>query len=93
MNSTTLENFYKTRETCLFQNVSLQFASLKEYYTEGVISCPPGVEIFRLRSACEYFLIPFTPTTIKCHNLGKTKRLQNIRFKHGSKISSSFVSF
>jgi len=49
---------------------SIIFKAILEYYTEGVISCPPGVEIFRLRSACEYFLIPFTPTTIKCHNLG-----------------------
>ncbi|XP_039260298.1 BTB/POZ domain-containing protein 10-like isoform X2 [Styela clava] len=45
------------------------FRALLEYYTEGYVRCPPGVPIKELRSACDYFLIPFSYNTIKCHNL------------------------
>lgn len=45
------------------------FKALLEYYTEGYVRCPPGVLIKELRSACDYFLIPFSYNTIKCHNL------------------------
>lgn len=33
--------------------------------------CPPCVSIGQLRSACEYFIIPFSTKTIKSFNLGK----------------------
>jgi len=46
------------------------FKALLDYYTIGVITCPPGVTIKELRNACEYFLIPFSVSTIKCINLG-----------------------
>jgi len=49
---------------------ALVFKALLDYYTESVIVCPPGVAISQLRSACEYFLIPFNATTIKSHDLG-----------------------
>merc|ERR1719427_1744399 len=45
---------------------SLVFKAILEFYTEGEINCPPGVNVCELRSACEYFLIPFGPKTIKC---------------------------
>lgn len=45
------------------------FKALLQYYTERVVHCPPGVTIKELRSACDYFLIPFSFNTIKCHNL------------------------
>ncbi|XP_078480989.1 BTB/POZ domain-containing protein 10 [Ciona intestinalis] len=46
------------------------FKALLEYYTNGVVKCPPGVSVRDLRTACEYFLIPFNYQTIKCNNLG-----------------------
>uniref|UniRef100_H2Z482 BTB domain-containing protein n=1 Tax=Ciona savignyi TaxID=51511 RepID=H2Z482_CIOSA len=46
------------------------FKALLEYYTDGVVNCPPGVSVRDLRTACEYFLIPFNYQTIKCSNLG-----------------------
>lgn len=45
------------------------FKALLEYYTVGTVQCPPGVSVKELRSACDYFLIPFSHDTIKCHNL------------------------
>lgn len=45
------------------------FKALLEYYTKGVVTCPPGVTVKELRSACDYFLIPFTYDIIKCHDL------------------------
>lgn len=49
---------------------AIVFKAILEFYTEGRINCPPGVNVNQLRSACEYFLIPFDHHTIKCHNLG-----------------------
>jgi len=46
------------------------FKAILEYYTEGVVRCPPCVSIGQLRSACEYFIIPFSTKTIKSFNLG-----------------------
>ncbi|CAK8694116.1 BTB/POZ domain-containing protein 10-like [Clavelina lepadiformis] len=46
------------------------FKALLEYYTDGIVNCPPGVPVIELRNACEYFLIPFTHETVKCSNLG-----------------------
>ena len=36
-----------------------------------MISCPPSVSIQELREACDYLLIPFNATVVKCHNLSK----------------------
>ncbi|XP_015792615.1 BTB/POZ domain-containing protein 10 [Tetranychus urticae] len=46
------------------------FRAILEYYKSGVIHCPPSVPITELREACDYLLIPFDATTIKCQNLG-----------------------
>ncbi|KFM57200.1 BTB/POZ domain-containing protein 10, partial [Stegodyphus mimosarum] len=45
------------------------FRAILEYYKTGVIRCPPTVSVPELRDACDYLLIPFDATTIKCHNL------------------------
>lgn len=42
---------------------------LKDYYKVGVIRCPLSVSVQELREACDYLLIPFDASTIKCHNL------------------------
>ncbi|XP_054160170.1 BTB/POZ domain-containing protein 10-like [Oppia nitens] len=45
------------------------FKTILEYYKTGLIKCPPSVTVPELREACDYFLIPFDASTIKCHNL------------------------
>ncbi|XP_071943454.1 BTB/POZ domain-containing protein 10-like [Antedon mediterranea] len=45
------------------------FSSILQYYKKGMINCPPNIPISELREACDYFLIPFNATTIKCKNL------------------------
>ncbi|CAG2164412.1 unnamed protein product, partial [Oppiella nova] len=45
------------------------FKAILEYFKTGVIKCPPSVTVPELREACDYFLIPFDASTIKCHNL------------------------
>jgi BTB/POZ domain-containing protein 10 len=45
------------------------FSSILEYYQTGVIHCPPHISICELREACDYFLLPFNASTIKCQNL------------------------
>lgn len=45
------------------------FKALLDYYTTGVIRCPPGIPIGELRETCDYFLIPFTAENVSCENL------------------------
>ncbi|XP_033103472.1 BTB/POZ domain-containing protein 10-like [Anneissia japonica] len=45
------------------------FSAILQYYKKGVINCPPTIPISELREACDYFLIPFNASTIKCKNL------------------------
>lgn len=40
-----------------------------EYYTLGQMRCPPNVSVAELRDACDYLLIPFNASTVKCENL------------------------
>lgn len=47
------------------------FRAILEYYRGGVIRCPPTVSVQELREACDYLLIPFGSSTIKCQNLSK----------------------
>ncbi|XP_014678146.1 PREDICTED: BTB/POZ domain-containing protein 10-like [Priapulus caudatus] len=42
---------------------------MQEYYKSGLIRCPSSVSIPELREACDYLLIPFDATTVKCQNL------------------------
>lgn len=45
------------------------FKALLDYYTSGIIRCPPGVPISELRETCDYFLIPFKAENVTCENL------------------------
>ncbi|EDW17508.1 BTB/POZ domain-containing protein 10 isoform X1 [Drosophila mojavensis] len=47
----------------------LVFRSILEYYKSGVIRCPPTVSVPELKEACDYLLIPFDATTVRCQNL------------------------
>lgn len=53
---------------------------LKDYYKTGTISCPPCVSIQELKDACDYLLIPFDASIIKCQNLRKYHPLLSSRF-------------
>ncbi|XP_058802423.1 BTB/POZ domain-containing protein 10 isoform X2 [Phymastichus coffea] len=45
------------------------FRAILEYYKHGVIRCPPTVSVQELREACDYLLVPFDASTVKCQNL------------------------
>lgn len=45
------------------------FRAILKYYKTGVVRCPSNVAVTDLRSACDYFLIPFDVKTVKCYNL------------------------
>jgi len=45
------------------------FRAVLDYYKTGVINCPPHCSVQDLREACDYFLLPFSATTVKCQNL------------------------
>ena len=56
------------RGVCLSSAV---FRLILDYYKFGVIKCPPTVSVLELREACDYLMIPFDATTIKCQDLSK----------------------
>ncbi|XP_059614848.1 BTB/POZ domain-containing protein 10 isoform X2 [Phlebotomus argentipes] len=45
------------------------FRIILDYYKHGVIRCPPTVSVQELREACDYLLVPFDATTVRCQNL------------------------
>lgn len=45
------------------------FRAIVDYYKNGIIRCPPTVSVQELREACDYLLVPFDATTIRCQNL------------------------
>lgn len=45
------------------------FRAILEFYKGGVIRCPPTVSVQELREACDYLLVPFDSSTVKCQNL------------------------
>ncbi|XP_037027858.1 BTB/POZ domain-containing protein 10 [Bradysia coprophila] len=45
------------------------FRAIINFYRNGIIRCPPTVSVQELREACDYLLIPFDATTIRCQNL------------------------
>ncbi|KAG7211510.1 hypothetical protein KM043_010778 [Ampulex compressa] len=48
---------------------SMVFRAILDYYKGGVIRCPPTVTVQELREACDYLLVPFDASTVKCQNL------------------------
>uniref|UniRef100_W8BT83 BTB/POZ domain-containing protein 10 n=1 Tax=Ceratitis capitata TaxID=7213 RepID=W8BT83_CERCA len=49
------------------------FRAILEYYKTGLIRCPPTVSVPELKEACDYLLIPFDATTVRCQNLRELK--------------------
>lgn len=59
------------------------FRAIIDYYHSGQIQCPPSVTVPELREACDYFLVPFDASTVKCHNLrGLLHELSNEGARH-----------
>lgn len=54
------------RGACLSSSV---FRLILDYYKFGVIKCPPTVSVLELREACDYLMVPFDASTIKCQDL------------------------
>jgi len=50
---------------------AMVFRAILEYYKGGIIRCPPTVSVQELREACDYLLVPFDASTVKCQNLSK----------------------
>lgn len=50
---------------------AMVFRAILEYYKSGLIRCPPTVTVQELREACDYLLVPFDASTVKCQNLSK----------------------
>ncbi|KAI4498958.1 hypothetical protein M0802_005824 [Mischocyttarus mexicanus] len=48
---------------------AMVFQAILEYYKGGIIRCPPTVTVQELREACDYLLVPFNASTVKCQNL------------------------
>ncbi|XP_011688350.1 PREDICTED: BTB/POZ domain-containing protein 10 isoform X2 [Wasmannia auropunctata] len=48
---------------------AMVFRAILEYYKGAVIRCPPTVSVQELREACDYLLVPFDASTVKCQNL------------------------
>lgn len=47
------------------------FRAILEYYKGGLIKCPPSVSVQELREACDYLLVPFDASTVRCQNLSE----------------------
>lgn len=45
------------------------FRAILEFYKTGLVRCPPCVSAQELRDACDYMMIPFDASTVKCQNL------------------------
>ncbi len=54
------------RGTCITSSL---FRLILDYYKYGIIKCPPTVSVPELREACDYLMIPFDASTIKCQDL------------------------
>lgn len=50
---------------------AMVFRAILEYYKGNIIKCPPTVSVQELREACDYLLVPFDASTVKCQNLSK----------------------
>ena len=47
------------------------FHAILNFYKSGQVRCPPNVSVAELHEACNFFMIPFTHTSVKCENLGQ----------------------
>lgn len=76
------------------------FRAILEYYRNGYIRCPPTISVQELREACDYLLIPFSASTIRCQNLSRFSFPQSIhhvdivaRIKCESVQGASYMSY
>lgn len=60
---------------------SMVFRAILEYYKGGVIRCPPTVTVQELREACDYLLVPFDASTVKCQNLSKLRGVTHFLYR------------
>lgn len=67
-NNITRPNDHGEYELCEGISAAV-FRAILDHYQSGVIQCPPSVTVSELREACDYFLVPFDASTVKCHNL------------------------
>ena len=65
------------------------FRAILEYYRSGIIKCPPNVSVPELKEACDYLLIPFDATTVRCQNLREFK----MKFSYWCSKNLHFVVF
>lgn len=55
------------------------FKAILDFYRDGIIRCPNHISVSELRDACDYLLIPFESTTVRCFDLlGLMHELSNI---------------
>lgn len=55
------------------------FKAVLDFYRDGIIRCPNHISVSELRDACDYLLIPFESTTVRCFDLlGLMHELTNI---------------
>lgn len=58
------------------------FKAILDFYRDEIIRCPRHVSVCELRDACDYLLIPFESTTVRCYDLlGLMHELSNIGAK------------
>ncbi|XP_005109271.1 BTB/POZ domain-containing protein 10 [Aplysia californica] len=74
MFTTSLENnFTRPNERGEFEVAdgitATVFRAILDYYKTGVVRCPPSVPVHELREACDYLLVPFDASTVRCQNL------------------------
>lgn len=59
------------------------FKAILDFYRDGIIRCPNHVSVSELRDACDYLLIPFESTNVRCFDLlGLMHELSNIGAKN-----------
>ena len=62
------------RIVILIQVFQVSYHDFQDYYKTGVVRCPPSITVPELREACDYLLIPFGHSTVKCQNLREYSR-------------------
>ncbi len=65
--ATTAEYGLSLYPVCLIMECILSV--LQEFYKGRPMRCPPSVSVADLREACDYLLVPFNESTVRCKNL------------------------
>lgn len=67
------------------------FRVILDYYKNGIMKCPPTVSVQEVREACDYLLIPFDASTVRCQNLSRFN--QHVTNKSLSSVNVLFLFF